>query len=285
MRFAVVLALVACGSPTTEKPTPDTCNGWTELCDLTPLEITTPMTHNSHASLERGYHETAANHVAPIPTQLEDGIRALNVDVYEEEGQMLACHGYCTLGSQPLDEVWAEIVDFLDAHPREVVWLQLQDGAPLSSILAAFEDAGMHDRAWVHDGEWATLGEMVADDTRLILSGGEGGGDEAPWYHPDATLSYATNYGYPNVDSMDCALRYPVAEGALFELVHTFLGPIAWQDLSEEGNPSLASRLEECEAEVGRQVNLLTVDWYQHGDVVGVAAERNGLDPAARQTP
>ena len=287
MRLAAVLAIVACSS-TPAEPTSlgaEPCNGWPELCDRTPLEITTPMTHNSHATLERGYHQTAANHLYAIPTQLEDGIRALNVDVYEDEGEMVACHGYCSLGSQPLSEVWAEITDFLDDHPREVVWLLLQDGAPLDSTLASFDEAGMPERAYVHGESWLTLGEMIDDDTRLILSGGGGGGDEAPWYHRQDALSFATNYGYPSPQQMDCQLRGDPLDGGLFELVHTFLDPIAWEDLSEAGNPDLADRLEQCEAEVGLRANLLTVDWYHHGDVVGVAAEHNGLDPADRRTP
>ncbi len=278
-----VLALVACSHSSDSAP--ETCNGWAELCDQTLLDITTPMTHNSHASIERGYHETATNHLHAIPTQLDDGIRALNVDVYEEEGEMLACHGFCSLGSQPLAEVWLEFTDFLDAHPREVLWLQLQDGAPLASTLDSFVQAGMSERAYVKGETWPTLGEMIDDDKRLLLSGGEGGGEEAPWYHRQDDLSFATNYGYVNASALDCELRSDAVDGALFELVHTFLDPIAWEALSEEGNPGLATRLEECEEEVGRRVNLLTVDWYHHGNVVGVAAEHNGLDPDARETP
>ncbi|MCO4747910.1 MAG: hypothetical protein KC912_24170 [Proteobacteria bacterium] len=281
MRTFLPLFLAAC---TATEPMPETCNGWEALCERTLLEVTLPKTHNSHASLERDYQEAAANHVFPIPRQLEDGIRALNVDVYEEDDEMLACHGYCDLGSQPLSEVWDEITDFLDAHPREVIWLNLQDGAPLPSVLAAFEAAGMHERAYVHDGTWPTLGAMIEADTRLIIAG-SGGGDEAPWYHNVRDLAFATNYGYESVDAMDCELRFAAFDGGLFELVHTFLDPIAWEHLSEEGNPALEQRAEDCQAELGFRPNLLSVDWHHHGDVVGVAARFNEVDPDTRQSP
>jgi hypothetical protein len=204
--------------------------------------------------------------------------------VYEVDSQMLACHGYCEFGSQPLHEVWAEITDFLEAHPREVVLLLLQDGAPLESTVASFRSAGMDALTYEHGETWATLGEMIEADTRLVLAG-RGGAADAPWYHRSGDLLFATNYGYPSVDDMDCDLRQSAFEGGLFELVHTFLDPIAWEALSEEGNAGLADRVIECEADVGVKANLLTVDWYHHGDVVAVAAQNNGLDPSMRRNP
>jgi hypothetical protein len=281
MRTLTPLFLMACGA---NAPLPETCNGWEALCDRALPELTLPKTHNSHASLERGYQEASANHVLPIPTQLEDGIRAMNVDVYEVDGEMLACHGYCELGSQPLSEVWAEITDFHDTHPREVLWLNLQDEAPLASVLASFEAAGMNEHAYAHNGTWPTLGELIEADTRLILAGA-GGGEQAPWYNTASALTFATNYGYKNVDEMDCALRSSGFDGGLFELVHTVLDPIAWEALSEEGNESLEQRAGDCESELEIRPNFLTVDWHHHGDVVGVAARFNDVDPQTRQSP
>lgn len=277
----LLLILAACGEP---EPTPmaDTCNGWEALCDRSFLELAVPATHNSHASYERDYLEAAANHVYAIPTQLDDGIRALNVDIYEVDGEMVACHGYCDFGSQPLDEVYAEFTDFLEAHPREVLWLQLQDGAPLESTIQAFVDAGMDQQAWQLDGRWPTLGEMIAADRRLLLVG-RGGGELAPWYHASSAVSFGTDYGYPSWQEMDCDANPDPDK--LFSLAHTFLDPIAWEALSEEGNPHLMERVRDCEAQHGRVPNLLGVDWYHHGDVVGVAAELNGVDIAERQTP
>lgn len=263
-------------------PLPETCNGWEALCDRTWLELATPATHNSHASLDRGYLEPAANHVQAIPDQLAAGFRAVNIDTYEVDGAMVACHGYCEFGQQPLEEVYAEITDFLEVHPREVVWIALQDGAPLPSTLQALTDAGLEAQAWVFDGTWPTLGAMIEADRRVLLTG-RGGGDGAPWYAAHRDLTRGTAYGYASLEAMDCDAD--LEPDKIFELSHTFLNPLAWESLSAEGNPRLPERVEACEAQHGRFPNLLVVDWFHHGDTVGVAAALNGVDPAQRQTP
>ena len=119
MRCTWLLLLVGCGSEEEERTAPSNvgCNGSVENCELRVDEVRFLKTHNSHASLDRGYHEWAANHVEAIPTQLADGVRSLNVDVYEGDEGLITCHGLCELGSQPLVEVFTEIETFLTSNP------------------------------------------------------------------------------------------------------------------------------------------------------------------------
>ena len=121
---------LSCSAPV-ENPAVDSppmlCNGLEELCDKPLNEVAFLRTHNAHASEERGYTSFSMNHFFAIPTQLDDGVRSLNMDLYDVEGELLFCHGFCELGAQPAEELVTEIEDFLNTNPHEVLLLDLQD--------------------------------------------------------------------------------------------------------------------------------------------------------------
>ena len=62
------------------------CNGSVELCDKRISEALFTGTHNSMSAQEEGW--LGPNHIHPIPTQLSDGVRALNIDTYWWEGSL-----------------------------------------------------------------------------------------------------------------------------------------------------------------------------------------------------
>ena len=121
--FSISL-FISCSSTTTKnanaplKEEIHKCNGLEELCDRNLHEVSFLRTHNAHASEEREYSPFAMNHFFAIPTQLEDGVRSLNLDLYDYNGELLFCHGFCDLGSQPAEELIQEIVDFLSDNPN-----------------------------------------------------------------------------------------------------------------------------------------------------------------------
>ncbi len=82
---AVAMSVVACGGSTgtnaTASQTPKACNGSAALCTKRLDEAIFPGTHNSYAaSDEPGWH--FANQRFGIGRQLQDGIRALLIDVH-----------------------------------------------------------------------------------------------------------------------------------------------------------------------------------------------------------
>ena len=60
------------------------------------------------------------------------------MDLYDYEGELLFCHGFCDLGSQPANELVQEILDFLSNNPNEVLLIDLQDESNGRSAEAAF---------------------------------------------------------------------------------------------------------------------------------------------------
>lgn len=268
--------LLALGCDTNEpEPEPETgCNGAELLCGRRVDEVAYLRTHNSHASEERGYEVWSRNQFEAIPTQLSAGVRSLNVDVYVEEGQVLACHGYCSLGSQAFDEVLEEIGDFLRENPRELLLLDLQDETQgeardtlaLSDLPFAVQQPGQ---------PWPTLGELVDADTRLYVFSKSASGDE-DWFHPYGSFLYSTGWQYEEPEDLDCAAS-PFEHG-LYEVTHVLTNPLSHPDNAEAINhhPVLREHIERCQAEVGF-VNQVSVDYYSIGEGLDYIDELNGV--------
>ena len=163
------------GSPPDANPPAQKCNGHEALCDRRYDQIAHPMTHNAMSN-------AAGNWVAPnqnfgITRQLEDGVRGLMLDTYEEEGQLLLCHSVCFFGSQPLVEGLEEIEAFLAQEAEEglesagVIEL-LQDRAHLAvdardlvepqvRRASAVTEVEVHANALLRDPTHPARGEVV----------------------------------------------------------------------------------------------------------------------------
>lgn len=274
----LLLALAAC-SPPNGPPIARTCHGDTELCYRPLNEVAILKTHNSHASEARGYSPLAMNQFEAIPTQLRDGVRSLNVDVYEEDGVLVACHGFCGLGSQPLDDVLTEVEDFLTEFPTEPVLIDFQDEAPPGAIAAALADHPVSALAHARQpgDPWATLLDLVDAGTPLLVFGERQDGDP-PWFLNLSDHTYRTGWEYLTPEELDCAPADPVVAGGLYEIVHVLTNPLANPDNAEAINhePVIGEHLSRCNAEVAF-VNQISVDYYSIGDGLDAVAAANGL--------
>ena len=255
------------------------CNGLPALCGQRVDQVTFLRTHNSHASEERGYSQWSWNHVEAMPTQLADGVRAVNMDVYLEDGAMLVCHGYCFLGQQPFDAILDELTTFLAGHPHEVILLSLQNEAPWDATLEALTEAGIGDLAWSHTPgvEWPTLGELLEAGTPLLVSAGGIPGDAPAWLHRDGDLQWGDHWGAETPDDLDCELENPAFPGGLYFYNNVLTAPIANPDLADLVNhePELGDRLIDCGIENGRLPNIVSVDFYALGDTVAAIQRVN----------
>lgn len=288
LALALLLGGPACTPPpvdddddSTETPTetPRACNGMPELCEQPVDGVTFLRSHNSHASEERGYTQWSWNHFEAMPTQLADGVRAVNMDVYLEEGAMLVCHGYCFLGQQPFAEILLELTDFLDANPDEVVLLSLQNEAPWPDTLASLEAAGIPERAWTHTpgDPWPTLGDLLDDGTPLLVSAGGIPGDAPAWLHRDGDLEWGDHWGAETPADLDCELENPAFDGGLYFYNNVLTAPLADPDLADLVNhePELGDRLIACGVEHGRLPNIVSTDFYSIGDTVAAVRRVN----------
>jgi hypothetical protein len=255
------------------------CNTHAELCDRPLNQVAFAATHNAMSSEEAGW--LAPNQRYAVPTQLNDGVRALNFDVYDVEGVATLCHAYCELGSQLLVDGLAQIGTFLTEHPREVVLLTFENYASASLTVAAFDESGLKDLAYAQTpGEpWPTLGQLIDRDQRLVVFTSDGGGEPA-WYH--ALWDWWRDNPYSAQSEVDFSCDHYRGEPTndLYALNHFLTAPIAQASLAEEANTaeSIGTHLAWCEQATGRFPNMVMVDFYSIGSVLEVVDAINLRD-------
>jgi hypothetical protein len=200
------------------------------------------------------------------------------------------CHGFCELGAVPLDSALADIRAALVANPDAVVMIINQDeGVTPTDIERAFERAGLLDFVYRGPlGPFPTLRQMIDSGQRLVVMA-ENDAGTVPWYH----LAYAsglqeTPFRFRNAAALtdpsalanSCRANRGPASAPLFLLNH-------WVDTSPAPRPSLAEivnarpalldRARTCEQIRHRIPNLVAVDFYRRGDLLGVVNALNGV--------
>ncbi|HCH66241.1 MAG TPA: hypothetical protein DFR83_25785 [Deltaproteobacteria bacterium] len=255
----------------------DGCNGHPLLCDRRVQDVTFPGTHNSMSNADAGW--LAPNQQHGLSQQLEDGIRGLMLDTYLWEGDLFLCHASCSLGAQPLSEGLAEIADFLDAHPREVVQIIFEDAISLEDTRAAIDAADLGRRLYVwSESSEATLRALIEAETTLIV-GLESGAADGQGLHGAWDLWTDTPYSFADASEFSCAPNRGDDTNALFLVNHWIGNPLPNAPVSREVNAEavLLERARACADERGRPVNFLGVDFYNEGDLFSVVRQLNGL--------
>lgn len=135
--------------------------------------------HNAMADRGNGF-VLLPNQNRPLEEALEEGYRALNLDVCNCGGNHVFCHGLCQTGQRAIDEVLTNIVSFLVANPTEVVLLPIElnseadqpvDIMALSNILQNVPNA--QNMLYIHDPNataWPTLQTLI-NDNKVSWSG------------------------------------------------------------------------------------------------------------------
>ena len=206
------------------------------------------------------------------------------------ERAIFLCHGFCELGSVTLASALADLRSFLVSHPGEVVVVINQDeGVAPTDIEKAFAQAGLLDLVYRGPlGPFPTLRQMIDSNQRLVVMAENDAGD-IPWYH----LAYAhalqeTPFRFTSAPQLtdsaklaaSCRAHRGSSSAPLFLLNH-------WVDTSPAPRPSLASvvnaraallqRAQTCQRLRSRLPNLIAVDFYRRGDVLGVTDALNGV--------
>jgi hypothetical protein len=274
------------------------CNGSPVLCERRFDEVAYATTHNAFATLEQIYFPPA-NQTFTMTRQLEDGVRALMLDVWyvdtDRDGRadgVFLCHTlpFCGNPRRSLADGLAEVRDFLASHPGEVVTLLFESYVAAADVAAAFAEVGLLDQVYVHaGGAWPTLGEMLERGERLVVLTDDrlSDADRArfPWYHYLwDSLAFETPFSLTPAEFFAAGFTCEDLRGEptndLFILNHFLTDTIGHPSFAElvNFNPEFLERARECEAFHGRIPNFVTVDYYEIGDVFDVVAALNGLD-------
>ena len=203
------------------------------------------------------------------------------------------CHGFCEIGSAPLVPELEEVRDFLRGNPEEVLVMVIEDYAPPDSIAADFEKAGL--AQYVYRGPITaplpTLRSLIEAGTPLVVFL-ESGAPGVPWLYPafDGAIM-ETPYTFHEPQEFSCKANRGGSNALLFQINHWIESTPAPKPSNAEivnAHDFLLKRARQCMKQRKHLPNIIAVDFYGVGDLVGVVRELNGLTPpstVAKATP
>jgi hypothetical protein len=192
------------------------------------------------------------------------------------------CHTVCELGATQVLGVLERLRTWMDAHPRDVVVLFIQDVVTPEDTAAVFDEAGLTELAYAHPAgqDWPTLQQMIDADKRLVvLMENEGGGERFPWLHQGFELVQDTEFTFDSAEDFTCTLKRGSPDSPLFSVNHWLASFTTLVSSAEEVNAYdvLKPRIEECEEVRERTPTMIAVNWYDRGDLFRVVDELNGV--------
>jgi hypothetical protein len=266
------------------------CNGDSSLCAKRYDEVCYVTTHNAF-NYQGAFFFPNQNY--PVATQLNDGVRALMLDVYWYNNQPTVYHSSNFLGNEPLIDLLNDIKTFLDQHPNEVVTIIFESYITSAQTEAVFQQAGLLPYCHVQNiaQPWPTLGAMIQANTRLVVMTDANDTQGHPWLHHVWDHAVETHFTAYSRADFSCDFNRGDSANALFILNHFIT-----QDPLGYGLPDsaaainartyLQSRAMGCWVATGKLPNFLTVDFYDQGDVFEVAnAVNTGLVHADAPVP
>ena len=301
----IVLAAMLLVLPASEAGAQQRCNGYVDLCSRPFSETVFAATHNSASADAYGWSSTITNQTGGIRRQLDDGIRAINLDVhYAKPGlfgsinnadgptgggvEPYLCHGVCVLGSLRLTLGLTAIGDFLAANPNEVVVVLLEDHVSVEDFTRDLQATNLW--PYVYDGPLTrTLGEMIAMNRRVVVIA-ENQSSTYPWFHRLTTVGRDTEYSFrfpseltspANLwNSCRPTARSAAARGRILLMQH-FITP-ATSGLRAAAaivnqRSAIVNRARTCATRHGVLPSIVMVDYYEYGDVNGAVRALNDL--------
>jgi len=274
------------------------CNGLENVCNVTVDKYLFGAVHNAMSTRQDNF--LAPNHKWSLERALEDGFRAINMDICNCEGTMVLCHGYCPVGTRNIQTVFTNIVNFLVDHPNEVLLLTLQINTAADLIVdinQLYDDTlsqinGFTDLIYdplveqQQTDSWPTLMTLINENKRLMIFHHDGPDCNRDGECPQG-LNYYWNYAsetqfefgsvYDVMDTLEsCEITRGDVSNAFFG-VNVFLKlPDAAIATELNSMAFLEPHIQACsEQNGGRSVNLITIDYWSIGDTLEVIQNHN----------
>lgn len=261
------------------------CNGAFSLCDKKYNEVAYLTTHNAFNSSQDNFN--LPNQNLNITGQLDMGVRAFMLDVYNWFGNTVVYHGSAILGTNTLEEELMKIKGFLDNHPTEVVTIILECYVSANDIEAEMNLTGLLPYAYEHQSgtEWPTLQEMIDSNKRcVVFSDVDDASSSQGWYHYMWTNMVETHFSNNDISDFSCDFNRGDSINNLFILNHFLTNGLLGTGLEAESeivnsNPFFINRALQCQQEKAKFPNFVTVDFVELGDSKLVVDQLNGIEP------
>ena len=259
------------------------CNGSNLLCNKKYNEVAYLTTHNAYNSSEDNF--SLPNHNNNITAQLNDGVRALMIDVYDLFGTPSVYHGTSILGSAPFLDYLIDIKTFLDLNPNEVVTIILECYISSNDIENELIQAGLMNYLYAHapSNSWPTLQTMISNNERLVIfSDVDDASATQSWYHYVWDYAVETHYTNHSQNDFSCDFNRGDSINDLFILNHFVTNSVLGtgdetQSAIVNANPFFINRVLQCEQEKNKFPNFITVDFYELGNCLDVVDQMNGI--------
>lgn len=235
------------------------------------------LSPNSREKVEQSIGPDATKTALRLRGQIDRGVAKDGpVDVY-------LCHGFCELGAINAMTVMRQVRDFLLSNPHEVLVFSVEDQVPPDRFAELIRESGLLDLTWTGPvSPLPTLGEMVESGGRVLFLVEEDAGT-VPWLHQQFELAQETPY---NLQTSRDLLGNPgcrVGRGGKSPpmlLLNHFLGtvpPRASAAVAVNARDAILEQVDRCKRLRDRTTNLLAVDFWKTGDVVGAADHLNAV--------
>ena len=258
------------------------CNGSLDLCSKQYNEVAYLTTHNAFNSDQDGL--LFPNQTYNIASQLNDGVRGLMIDVYNDLfGTPVVYHSIIALGYIPLSDIFNDIKIFLDNNPNEVITIILECYVTANDIEDEINQSGLSNYLYTHNATWPTLQNMIDNDNRLVIfSDVDDASSSQNWYHYVWEYAVETHYSVGNINDFTCDFNRGDPLNDLFIFNHFVTDATLGYGLYNESNdvnanPFFINRALNCQTQTNKFPNFVTVDYYELGDGLAVVDQLNGV--------
>jgi len=274
----------------------DCCNGLVGICDLRADEIMYATLHNGMATVEDGFF-IGANHYYPLETALKAGFRGINLDICNCGGELVFCHGICSLAPRDVVGVMESVNQFLDENPTETIIFiyQVNDEVDREVDLNQFYDQlllvdGLVDKMYVNENintPWPTLRQLTELNKRIIMFHYNGPRCEANSATCPDGLHYYYHYAsdndweHPDIASIQnrldsCELKKNGQNKNVFVGLNNFVSPPSRESAKKlNAYSEVTDYVITCTELLETDINFLLVDFWSEGDLPQITQSLN----------
>lgn len=287
--------------PTNKTP----CNLHVEFCTRKYSNITQVCAHNSPFVKA---NNAAANQAFGVISQLDDGIRMLQIQAHVANGTVFLCHSSCDiLNAGTMTDYLTTVAGWVEKHPYDVITILIGNAAylPVSTYTPAIADSGLLPYVYTPPktdmalSDWPTLASMIITSARVVIfMDYDADQSTVPYILDEFTYMWETPFDPvdrdfpctvqrpPNLSTAAAKSRMYIANHNLntnLELLGNSLlvptQPLLGETNAVEGFGSLGLAAKQCNATWGKPPTVLNVDYYNvgNGSVFEVAAKWNNV--------